>query len=1468
VSPNKRRMSNVLVFSAILLIAVGISAGLYFFKIQKNEDYQNQLHFRELNVVAHSFNTSLYQFESVGKNVFKRLKSIKVEEGDDPKVDKKIEFDQYMARARASESLRNFEWGLVLNKTLLADLNVLPDGYSYYVESFQLAGDKNISPVVKAPTKDFLPSTILSFPLILIADGDGEVLARKEYFGNSTNAADLQFQTVSTLLNALAKNQRLENNIEGLKQQKKTTNSNVTKESVITQNVTYSGTLDLKVSSITYRIFIQPVSSSKVAGSEETYYVLGFVPLSDMQLDKLSVSSTTGLWILMALLILTAAIPILKIRFIPSKHLFRKTDISLFFAGTILLLGIITITLHHNIFYSYLINTKYLQAESIFKAIGGDFKIEVEAINKVARDKLLIDEVFKEDPALIELCDSRLTTKNKQDTLSAGTVTELKTYNCVSDQLNYSFDDALGNSVVSFVESVFRLNHQGVMVRQKNLEEIISDVDCDLEQKSHQDSKSLLVREPVIRISKEAFNFGDLYLGHRGYFKRAISCDLWFENQNERDDCRKGFMIERIKNVTDSRLSTQFAYADFDDKSVEMRKREVKSASVKLRTFLARILPENFGYAVFGQDGLVLYHSDESRVLQENILVDTYGDKNIETIMHMAIPVDRQSDSYMSSVRFETEYRDAKSLFVGGALSKAVPWKLVVFYKTKDLARSSLWMVVFSVSLVFVLLILVFIWNRFGTKQYFWSKLLSFSSEHQKQYANFAWLLVGGIVFCQLSMGLIVDLYGRISLWFFVCCALVSWLSFKLNVIPFDRNAWAHPSVPFACLGTLFLALFIGNNNEVSISHEWIDLLIFAIGTLIFGLIIFYSNFSASKKTKLSLFAKISTWCEKNLPQSMFNKSDRPYRYSRGYVVYLAAFLWIFSVIPASMFINATNHFLLDYQAYNQSQTLNLAVETNKIELENYYNIFGNPNERIGHVNINKSTTEPNHGGSLVTQLYCRLLFAKCKTDQESKKGFSWITVNDKRAYVDPMLHSLASDQNIGGAIHKGFYHFAQAQMDYQKIVVTEDAVSNPTFAFVNYNGNGFLIDALIHSGVKIFFSVVLLFLITLIFAKKFIVHALMGEHIPENFRTFEPTYTDLCFKQISKIANSRSRMRVQLIRTPASTVVDSLQSCLKGEAFTGKKIDVQELLQQTNEERINFMSSLRKHKNKGDFIVLGGLESVAFNQAKRVEALKLLQNIDRIEYLNIILVSDIAPLFRLCKQSAYPGVDIESCAKIDEVVAWTNLLYKYEKLYNWNPSSKKRSKSNATVQDVLEHEGKGWPALNNIKALFEVQAEKHPIAHWKPDQIVEYFASHAGAIYRDKWEVCTTDERLTLFQLANGASINPANLETLEQLVKRGYVYRDCGWFIVNESFRRFILFAESESTFAQWMDDVNSSTWQFVRVPIIIAVLVLAGVVVIGSGQSLQSVLASATATLGVIPLLLRNLTFFKSTPVANSE
>mgnify|MGYP006261739479 FL=1 len=144
----------------------------------------------------------------------------------------------------------------------------------------------------------------------------------------------------------------------------------------------------------------------------------------------------------------------------------------------------------------------------------------------------------------------------------------------------------------------------------------------------------------------------------------------------------------------------------------------------------------------------------------------------------------------------------------------------------------------------------------------------------------------------------------------------------------------------------------------------------------------------------------------------------------------------------------------------------------------------------------------------------------------------------------------------------------------------------------------------------------------------------------------------------------------------------------------------------------------------------------------------------------------------------------------------------------------------------------------------------------------------YATPLYRRKWEECTRQEKLILWKVANGASINPSNTMVIEHLVRRGFLYRHKGWHLVNESFRRFILVAEDEATINDWLDNAGTGTWNVLRIPIFALLLVLLVIFVYSSGSSMNSLLSVATATLGLIPLLLKNISLLKGSGAGEIE
>jgi hypothetical protein len=1478
---------------------VSICAAVYFFKIQENEDYQNQLHFRELNTAAHSVRGSIQQFTQLGKTITTIL-SAKTEPNDRLRNEGRL--SNIVNRAKNTPALARLETisdTTIVNVEQQKDENKIDFPPENHIGVFTTSDhravylgpsintDQASRHAVRVPTEDLLPAKLLSFPIVLLADGSGELVAKKIYLDNSTYAADLEFHSVQRLLQELSIKQT---------------------EIVDTKTLpSYSGTLDKKIAGISYRIFVQPITLSLRNNNTVTYYLLGMVPLTEMQLAKLSVSPAVGLWIFIILLMLSALIPILKIRFTSARSHFSKTEISLFFAGCILLLGMLTITVNHQLFYSYLVDIKKSQAGLYLEQIEQEFEKEITALDNL---KTTSNEIIKktaerfacyygEQKSETQACASMQTnaignntsvdsingadSEKKENTeldprrdlflVNANSLRNMEegekiwSLNKIEPSLTYTYDHYLADDYQhsigeNFAENAFKLSHKGVIALSEDLAKDRNPV-----------------RLPILRISKSAYNSSDFPFSHRDYFNHSITCQLWFEKSlgsDETEGCKNGVYIQRIKNVSDARLSTQFAYADYETlEDTPINERKVISLSVKFNTFFERILPQGFGYAVFDDGGQVLFHSDGSRSLLENILVETNNDKHIRTL------IDKSDHADSHIVSFNAIYRNAEHLFVAGELSAKVPWHIVVFFNIDDLSEYNLWLLLVAVVLFVQLMLVLLLWNRYVSNQLLWSHILSFSvlkgenerkqkgssANYQMFYGATASLIFSFSVCLLLMLGVVVDLALRLSFWGFLGAIILFLMCKKVNVLPSRAVFWSHPFASFLLVGVGFGVVAIFNDShenldwgDISKYLAWAGLLVLGIGIVIYALK--HSNRLHIKWRQTLLYSSYKRLVQRPL----FQPSSEHSRYSRSYVAYLLSLLWFFAVVPAAMLINSSNHYFLGFQAHLESEHIEQRVseyEKNRLDYLRLMRPDIKHNVDLVPAKILEFLLLPQIYETRPPENYTPLQIEKNNT--EKRDGDKKETIEEKEntdkqeMTVDLIINTLMSMQAFGASINQELFQFAQL---------------DSKLSLLTFNGNKFLQQAVQENWMIVLLAMIATFAFMYKFTRVFIVRRVMGEHIPDNFRLPSCSEKPEWLTRLTELIGRSRPVKVQVLRTNVLLAVERIKEATGLPVYDDQVIEIVEGIERRGQGfvLINKLSMQNSHSRATSVVssqpkiilVLKGLENLAFQSDRRKQAQCLLQELDRLQHVHIVLLCEVSPLFRLINQHAYPNVSASEYSDMDESLMWSTIIADYTKVYDWTPPVKSRLEINVTAMDVLEYENKGWFQLLKVKDLFlNMYASKleEIASNWKHDQIVEFFCSHAGGIYRQKWSQCTLDERILLFQLSGGATLNPNSIETLEQLLRRGYIYRDCGWFVVNESFRRFVLQAETDETFADWLSEVSVSSWQYVRIPILVTVVVLAIMIVVTTGQSLQSIIAAATASLGLLPSLMRGLSFFKS-------
>jgi hypothetical protein len=125
-----------------------------------------------------------------------------------------------------------------------------------------------------------------------------------------------------------------------------------------------------------------------------------------------------------------------------------------------------------------------------------------------------------------------------------------------------------------------------------------------------------------------------------------------------------------------------------------------------------------------------------------------------------------------------------------------------------------------------------------------------------------------------------------------------------------------------------------------------------------------------------------------------------------------------------------------------------------------------------------------------------------------------------------------------------------------------------------------------------------------------------------------------------------------------------------------------------------------------------------------------------------------------------------------------------------------------------------------------------------------------AGALFRHKWETCSSSEKLALYYLARKKRINSANAQLLEQMCLQGLIRVDHGGIrIVNNSFAYFARHAEDAATLRGLVEIGEVGAWQEYRLPVTLVILLLLGGIAFTSGSSMYMIAASLLGLLGTI-------------------
>lgn len=1455
-SPFKRNMTRVVIFTSIVLFTAAISSGIYYMKIKKNENIQNQLQFRELRVASTGIGMSLEKLKPIAKYFRANMSCDTINSSS---VGNKFDLEsacnrvitEKISQINQSMDLRNIRIKSIEEYTstqldsfdAAKEIEIRDDGFTHIstylpIKIDDIAGYKHAKVVLTVPTRDLIPNRLDLFSLVMVSDQEGNLLGRRDYPEQQISALDLRFSSLKKYIDA-------ENNF-------------------------VSHIKDVDIAGIEYRMYIQPLEGSEVWAQQGNKLIVGLIPLSTININKLMISPVVIMWVVLALLLLIAFTPLLKLRFINSKYAFTSSDVSQVALGLVLCAGILSIGLNQQMFYQYFMDSKIDQSKIILTNIQKDFLNEINTLVKFVENN-----------------------EYKKEHLNKKTV-DTETYKNVLNP-NLKFDlprPVRANSEETPPEKEFFII------------EILAELGAD--GTFPDDSKVNYIKEDLFINTK-------IKLDKREYFKQTMACNTWkfgvllTEAPNKANWCPRSLYIQRINNIEDGRKNSMLAMPTLSIKEEnDENAKRIVIFNTHLKSFTNLVLPLDFGFAVFDDKGDVLYHSDDEASLIENIFVETGQNEQFITAV-------KQHTNADSPIPLSLKYGGKNHLFLSAPLvtkqkQQSIPWNIVVFYDEGAMAMNSMLLVFLAVLTFFSIIVPMFFLLRYLSQQHFWIQVLYFNEKKTSHYKGWSIFIASLSACCLMNMGMVDDLIFRIAMWLVFCLISVIFLHrvHAVDMTGFKRIYY--PSAPI--IGVIIFLILLGVSlRPLDWSFTNVNYIAGFIGLLIL---------LACLRIVLPELTNKPISSSANDAEQSTNNDDckirpREYadeqRFTGSYLAYLLSLVILAGAVPSILITNSTHGYLLQRQAEMQSVAINESKSKYVNANTQYLDFLQLSNDKP----LLQARTA--WGGiEDWKKIFSSALLSQDK--DEGGKETSWIKIDglvlgdnnqsdtkdvksNNLNYSDDLLDIIFASLSIQDSLGTQLTYFALKDKEDR----ANGSHNNSQEFNLLFRPDKYMLAASLATVANIVVGTLLMLFALYKTLQYLVVTRLMGEHVPEHFRVVRPcdAYSEeqnrwpllrkLALKlklaqefKLKKVHTKKDKeanvqsfggTHILLLNANANSAL-ALCKKLGIDLHEDKTLHISDILD-INANIFVFEDALRHHlsaeSNNVATIAICGLDEISDEESTRKIAAKALSRLVTMKQINIILVADTAPGYRLLRNEAYNlGHEKKNQGKIDidEKLSWSKLLTFFDKEYAWAPKQKLSMSNSLNITQTIAYEGDGWHELEAVKDKFyEYHMRiKSPCGikddvqkYWLPEQIVEFFMIQAGPLYRKHWELCTVDEKVALWQLAHESKINPANAEVIQHLTRRGFIYRDKGWHIINESFRRFILRAESASVIDNWMDSTRSGLWPIVRIPLFTILFVLVVVVIYSSGFALNSVLGVATTTLGIIPLLLKNLNLIRT-------
>ena len=383
-------------------------------------------------------------------------------------------------------------------------------------------------------------------------------------------------------------------------------------------------------------------------------------------------------------------------------------------------------------------------------------------------------------------------------------------------------------------------------------------------------------------------------LPNRDYFKKP---DEWIlpGNADER------FRMESIVSVTSGVFKVALS------KRSEINNMVI-AMTVRFHSIIEPILPKDFKFCIIDGNGLVWFHSDKLRNLQENFITECNWDKSLLAAIYANANATLEVDYYDEPYRINVKPLAPMPLYLVTMYDKQAEYA----YQVQGLMLTLL---LFSALILFIIIetLVLFLSKRFGRKPGWNNLIVDFigaRAEHTMIY---------------LTLSILLALIAMLYLWITDTINILNPLLFALVMLlflfPYSNYALNNFSVKslsrniFAIINGVLLIMLNGSSVGFMSSRDF-------NGMVVFQLVLIALMIAGYFVIKNNIFIK-------------FKNHTIPF-----YVFFLMELLLVFSIAPSIKFFEASvNHELIRGLKHDQLELVRQRESRNK-QLRNYYRLM------------------------------------------------------------------------------------------------------------------------------------------------------------------------------------------------------------------------------------------------------------------------------------------------------------------------------------------------------------------------------------------------------------------------------------------------------------------------------------------------------------------------------------------------